>query len=108
MMILTDGFENSSREFSAAKISAMIGHQRNHYNWDFLFIGSNQDAVLSAQTIGIDANMALTQAPNPVGTQRMYGALSKKMSAHRRSGAKADLYFDADDRKEQEDAAQSK
>src|SRR5690349_20776387 len=68
MVIMTDGFENASHEFSAAQVSKMINHQREVYSWEFMFIGANQDAVLSANEIGIPAHAALTYAANSEGT----------------------------------------
>ena len=52
--ILTDGEENSSRHYNWLQISDMIKHQRNVYQWDFLFLGANQDAIATASSIGID------------------------------------------------------
>ncbi len=67
-VIMTDGFENASQEFNSARISEMINHQRNIYKWKFMFIGANQDAVLSAREIGLPAR--------PVGKAFIDGVLS--------------------------------
>ena len=107
MMILTDGFENSSRQFSAAQISELIRHQRNVYSWDFVFIGANQDAVLSARALGIDDKAALTYAHNAQGTVEAFASVSRKLSGHRIEKKLDSLYFDDDDRAAQ-DAAKSK
>lgn len=58
--IVTDGYENASREFSGAKIQEMVKHQTDEYGWNFMYLGANQDAVLTAQTLGIAAGGALT------------------------------------------------
>jgi len=55
LVILTDGEENSSREFSRDKIFEMINHQRDKYSWEFIFLGANQDAFLEAGKLGIRA-----------------------------------------------------
>src|SRR5262249_34920935 len=43
-VILTDGQENSSREFQLAKIKEMVQHQQDVYKWQFTYLGANQDA----------------------------------------------------------------
>jgi len=53
--IITDGQENSSHEFTKAKIKEMIEHQSSQYNWQFTFLGADQDAFAEAQAIGIHA-----------------------------------------------------
>ena len=54
-VIVTDGMENSSKEFTRSQIKEMIERQRNEYNWQFTFLGANQDAFAEAGSIGIAA-----------------------------------------------------
>ena len=56
--ILTDGFENASVKYSMREISEMIHHQQDKYDWKFIFLAANQDAIASASNIGIDAKYA--------------------------------------------------
>lgn len=58
-VIQTDGFENASREFDAKKIQEMIAHQKEKYNWEFVFLGAGEDSIISAQQIGIRAGATL-------------------------------------------------
>ncbi|WP_407454534.1 vWA domain-containing protein [Methanobrevibacter sp.] len=48
-VIMTDGMENSSIEFSKAQISNMI----NNHAWEFIFIGADIDSYTEAGHIGI-------------------------------------------------------
>lgn len=57
--IVTDGWENSSREYSAAKVKEIVQHQTEKYGWDFTYLGANQDAVFVANTMGIDSSSTL-------------------------------------------------
>jgi hypothetical protein len=66
-VIITDGMENASREFTSDAVKNLITHQTEKYNWDFVFVGSNQDAVLTASTLGISAGSALTYDNATVG-----------------------------------------
>jgi hypothetical protein len=45
--------DNSSREFSLAKVKEMIQHQREVYAWDFVFMGANIDAFSVGGGLGI-------------------------------------------------------
>ena len=60
VVVVTDGDENSSREYTAESIRALITQQTETYNWDFVFVGANQDAVLTGATLGFDADSSLT------------------------------------------------
>ena len=52
--IMTDGEENSSRNFSWDQISEKIKQQRDIYKWEFLFLGANQDAIATAGRMNIE------------------------------------------------------
>ncbi|MFW9872522.1 MAG: hypothetical protein ACFFG0_05415, partial [Candidatus Thorarchaeota archaeon] len=39
--ILTDGEENSSKEYTLSKVREMITHQRDKYQWEFIFLAAN-------------------------------------------------------------------
>ena len=103
-VIMTDGFENASHEFTASKVGEMINHQRNVYKWEFMFIGANQDAVLSAHEIGIPAAAALTYAANEEGTQMAYSMMASKVRNYRQSNDAQSLNFNDDDRERQKKA----
>lgn len=53
--ILTDGEENSSKEFTGSQIKAKIELQTNTYAWEFMFLGANIDSSLASTSIGINA-----------------------------------------------------
>lgn len=50
--IITDGYENASREYSGAAVKAMVDRLREK-GWTFVYIGANQDAVEVAKGLGI-------------------------------------------------------
>ncbi len=61
-VILTDGYENCSVEFTRSQIKEMIDHQTKRYNWEFTFLGANQDACFEGGSIGITST--LTYVPH--------------------------------------------
>ena len=84
-VIVTDGEENESKEFSRSQIKAMIERQQKDYNWQFTFLGANQDAFAEAGAIGI--------APASVGlyhrdkTSIAFAAASSNVSRMRTASA---------------------
>lgn len=82
-IITTDGYENSSREFTKAKVKEMIEHQRNKYSWTFIFLGANMDAVAEASSLGIDPGFSKTYSWTSVGTSSVYGAVANAVTGLR-------------------------
>ena len=82
VVIITDGYENASREFALNKVKQMIEHQKEKYNWEFLFLGANIDAVQTAGTFGINADRAVTR-PDSVGTRTNFDAESDTIASMR-------------------------
>lgn len=52
-VIVTDGEENSSKEYKKPQIKKMIEEQRDLWKWQFTFLGANQDAFGEAGSMGI-------------------------------------------------------
>lgn len=59
LVILTDGQENSSREFTQAQVKKLIEHQRDGHGWLIQYLGADVEAIDIAQGIGIDFRHAL-------------------------------------------------
>lgn len=74
VVIQTDGEENSSHEYTKERIKEMIEHQTNVYSWNFVFLGANQDAILTASTLGIGAKSSMTFSANDKSNQALYAA----------------------------------
>ncbi len=53
VVIVTDGGENASKEFSSQAVQKMIKHQESKYGWNFIYMGANQDAYGVAASIGV-------------------------------------------------------
>lgn len=71
-VIVTDGMDTASLR-TRYDAFQFVTEQQKKWNWQFLFIGANQDAVLSAAQLGIEESHALSfnsyspQAVNSVG-----------------------------------------
>jgi hypothetical protein len=88
VVILTDGEENSSKEWGNAKnpepIKALI-QKKTKEGWTFIYLGANQDAVFEGGKIGIDSGTSLTYDVKNVGTAS--GLASKATSSVRQRGS---------------------
>lgn len=91
MVIYTDGLENDSRQFNENDVKQRIEHQRETYKWEFLFLGANQDAMLSATRIGIDSGKAMTYATTSRGIGASYKSLANTVSLMRSAHDAADM-----------------
>ena len=89
-VITTDGMENASREYSAARVRRMIEESKKQLGWEFLFLGANIDAIETASGFGIDASRAVNYRADSRGTQLNYEVLSRAVSNMRASGNLAD------------------
>ena len=102
MVIQTDGFENASRHYSRDRINAMISRFRDQHRWEFVFLGANQDAIMSAASVGIPRGAAITYGATCNGTHAVFDILGQKMSARRRASVQneqpAPFHFNDDDR----------
>lgn len=61
LVIVTDGGENSSREFNLATIKQKI-EQRQGKGWSIVFVGVNIDAFADAGALGVDRGTTLVGA----------------------------------------------
>lgn len=85
--IITDGEENSSVEYTKKAVLNKIESLRKE-QWEFIFLGANQDAFAEAGGLGIAqaANFSATSA----GVRGTYAAMSTASSAYRSSGTTGD------------------
>lgn len=75
-VITTDGYENASRRYNRSDIKKMIERQQKKYDWEFLFIGANIDAVETASEYGISPERAVNYHCDSIGTELLYQDLS--------------------------------
>lgn len=61
--IITDGLENSSREFSGKAVKEMIAKMREK-GWTFAYLGANQDAVEVAKDLNIRNSLSWDATPS--------------------------------------------
>lgn len=86
VVVITDGYENASREYSRTQIHCMVKVQREKYAWEFVFMGANQDAVAVGADLGVSSDTALTYKANTRGVRAATAVLSARVAAYRGGG----------------------
>jgi Mg-chelatase subunit ChlD len=96
-VILTDGLENASKEYDAAKVAAMTKEQTEKYGWQFVYLGANQDALKEGTKFGVAKSSSADYHESK--TKQALRAASANVGQYR-TGAKADLAWTDEQRKQ--------
>ena len=62
IVIMTDGGENDSREYSGDRVREMIKHQEEKYNWTFIYMGSDLTNAHDANSLGVTTKLFASKA----------------------------------------------
>lgn len=93
-VIITDGEENASRDYSSTQIKEMIARQEKQYGWEFIFLGANIDAVETAGRFGIRADRAVDYVPDSKGVELNFCVLGDAVADFRKSGKLSETGLD--------------
>jgi Mg-chelatase subunit ChlD len=93
IVTMTDGLENASENYTAAQIAGLIKHQREVYKWEFLFLGANQDAILTGEELNIPRTNSVTYVACAAGTENVMRATASNVASFRKTGSHAGLNY---------------
>lgn len=102
-VFITDGEENASTKYTRKQIFEMIKalkdpERGDQVNWEFVFIGANQDAIAEGASYGIRATSSITFDATAAGATAAFSSLSKGISCYRSKKADdAEYAFDSAD-----------
>ena len=100
-VMLTDGMENASQEFTRADLLKRIEHQRDHYSWQFVYLGANQDAISEGASFGVGSGSSANYSVDNI--PRTVGILAEKSKAFRSAAtpeeAKQSMTYSAEERR---------
>ena len=96
VLVATDGLENASREFTADRLRKVIDEQTASYGWEFMFMGTSQEALLQAAAAGFAAKTSFATTDSAQGISSSYAVASSTMTRARSTGGKVEV--DDDDR----------
>lgn len=103
-VVLTDGKENAS-ETPQKTVQNQVAYRREEFGWEFLFIGANQDAALTAEGMGMDSQKSLDMDHSGDGAEAAYQSASERITNARMEGETGS--FEAKDRERQAEAKRS-
>ena len=103
VVVMTDGGENGSREWTKAKVQDLIT-EKTALGWEFAFLGADMDAVGDAATLGIQnsynlmaagagANLSWAQE----GELPAFSSMSRAVASYRSGTGYVDLMVDGND-----------
>jgi len=83
LVTITDGQENSSREFTCEQVFALTRQYTQEHDWQFVYLGANQDAIQVAGRMGIHAASAMTYQAGQRGTSNAWEAAASLVGRKR-------------------------
>lgn len=86
-VITTDGLENASRHYTFKDVKRLIKRQQEKYNWEFIFLGANIDAIEVAGNMGISRDRAANYNCDELGTALNYQVLEAAVTRVRKCKA---------------------
>jgi uncharacterized protein YegL len=83
IVVVTDGMENSSREYNRPQIKALVEEQTDRWGWTFIYLAANVDAFATGSGMGFSRGQTIAFAASGVGTQSVYDSTSNLVSRTR-------------------------
>lgn len=85
IVIMTDGMENASKEYTLNKVKDMIQHQTEKYNWSFVYMGMDITTKEAADNLGISGRSFSSKASSSL--YKNYSNISNSATCYRMSSA---------------------
>lgn len=94
-VILTDGYENSSKKYNKQEIKEMICNMKKNHNWKFIYLAANQDAFTIGNGYGMNscANFSCDKNGLAYITKSTSDAIKMYRANSATFGNKAELQF---------------
>ena len=83
LLVMTDGHENASKEWTNSAVRELIARQERDYQWDFVFLGSNIDAVEVGTDLGFAPDKSMTYVSTTVGVTAAFDSVASYQSRKR-------------------------
>lgn len=87
VVIVTDGEENASKEYTKDQIKQMILARQDSGKWSFIYLGANVDSFAEAGAIGIFGANTANYQPTAKGMAAAYGTVSQNLMSMRSTGS---------------------
>lgn len=90
IVVMTDGGENNSKDYTASKVKEMIKHQEDKYNWSFIYMGSDLKDAQDANSLGFGTKLYASKA----NYMDNYSTINEVLCCYRTSTSSADFKSD--------------
>ena len=87
-VIITDGQENRSTEYSSERVRHLVEEQTSKYGWLFVYLGANVNAFAESAKLGISVANAANYMANAGGVRAAYHVASTSLRSVR-SGSRS-------------------
>ncbi len=105
VIIMTDGYENSSKEYSQIEMKKLIEELTGKGNWTFVYLGANQDAYAEARKYGIPTGNTVTFNATGKGMRSsMTNTAGATMDYAASMNSNTTAFYSAEQRKDIEEA----
>ena len=84
-VILTDGYENASTNYTNEKIKKMILEMKKDFGWEFIFLAANEDATTTAVSMGISSSNSYVWSNDQDGVKDAYRGVNYATTSFRSS-----------------------
>lgn len=89
-VVITDGYENASKEHTRDQVREMVKHQTEKYSWVFLYLAANVDAFSESSKLGIEASRAVQYSATGQGVVSAHAGVSRAVKQYIRTRSLAD------------------
>ncbi|WAS04170.1 VWA domain-containing protein [Gloeomargaritales cyanobacterium VI4D9] len=101
MVVVTDGMENSSRQFRGGQIREMITEKSEKNQWQFVYLSADLDAVCEAEKTGFSKASTMAYDLNVAGVKEAWLSTADSVKRYRDKLASS-VHFSEEDRKRQQ------
>lgn len=98
VVIITDGEENSSKEYNKEKIRELVKEQQEKYSWNFIFLGADFDAMATGNELGYAPGT--TMNVDKAKMHQVFVATSENIAKYRVTSFASSLNYTKDQREE--------
>jgi Mg-chelatase subunit ChlD len=101
-MVMTDGMENASVEFTKEGVQKLIKAKTDESGWQFVFLTADLAAMNEAAGVGFKNNSSLLFEKSARGSRQVWESVSQRTSEYRAS-RRDKMDFNPEDRKHPDD-----
>jgi uncharacterized protein YegL len=84
VVVVTDGMENSSKDWTHDQVKALVLEQTERWNWTFMYLAANVDAFATGGSYGFAKGQTIAFASSGESVSNVYAGLHANASRARR------------------------